>query len=256
MDTMTYPMPELGMMKKYGDILRQLIEDRNFKLAALARESGVSRDMFYKAFRWEDQTEVSRYFLEQVSKSLGFSNADELDLAIRSEAGLSPHMSDQLKRKATVRPAPPEPEDHNIQPYSEINVPEIPTYDLPIAAGPWMELPEVDDERDLRVVRDGRFRIRIRGDSMEKVYPDESLIEFRILTPDRGDGRGSRLEIGADYYVQRSESATFKRLLSFDNEKLTMVAINKKKYPKPIPVLRTDINRMAKAEYVMRKAGT
>jgi hypothetical protein len=146
------------------------------------------------------------------------------------------------------------PLDENLEPYGEIAVPEIPTFELPIAAGPWMELPEVDSISDMRVIKDGRFRIHIRGDSMEKKYLDGSLIEFRCLKPEiPGVQRASRLETGKDYYVQKAECATFKTLESFDEMQLVFRAINRKKYRDPIIVLRSDISRMAQAEFILTR---
>lgn len=165
---------------------------------------------------------------------------------------------EKLKKEGIAKDEETEELDANVEPYNEVPVPEIPTFNLPIAAGPWMELPDVPEVHNLTTQRDGRFRVQIRGDSMEGKdgYPDGSLVEFRLLKPDFGDGRGgSRMEIGRDYYVQKSECATFKKLEEFTDEVLYFRAINRRKYPDRIKVLRADVVRMAKAEYVLQRKG-
>jgi len=141
--------------------------------------------------------------------------------------------------------------DLNVDTSSEVDIPEIPTFDLPLAAGPWTVLPDAPQVRKLSVLRDGRFRVYIRGDSMEGEggYSDGSLIEFRILWYDR---RGDALEVGKDYYVQRTDEATFKKLADFDDEYLLLEAINRQKYPKKMKVLRSDVVRIARAVGVIR----
>jgi transcriptional regulator with XRE-family HTH domain len=149
-----------------------------------------------------------------------------------------------------------EPLDNNAEPYSRVEVSDIPTFDLPVAAGPWMELPEVleDDERQKLAHKTGRFRIRIRGDSMEKKYPDGSLIEFCCLRVEAEDDPRSKMIVGADYYIQKASAATFKRLESFDDGVLVFRALNRKKYPAKIEVLRDDLVQMSKAEFILVKA--
>jgi hypothetical protein len=55
------------------------------------------------------------------------------------------------------------------------------------------------------------------------------------------------LEVGKDYYVQRGDQATFKRLESIGEEELVFRAVNRKKYKDPMPVPRSEIVRMARA---------
>jgi transcriptional regulator with XRE-family HTH domain len=127
-------------------------------------------------------------------------------------------------------------------------VPEIPTFNLAVAAGTWTEVAEVAELRDPGQVADGRFRIKIAGDSMTPAWPDGALVEFRCLR-----WGVDELIIGEDYYVQRDSEATFKRLVLLDEESMTFEALNRKKYPRPIVVQRADVVRMSRAEYLLTR---
>lgn len=75
-------------------------------------------------------------------------------------------------------------------------------------------------------------------------------MEFRCLR-----GTGNVIDIGSAYYVQKRDgTATFKIVDRLDEEMIVLRALNRQKYPKPMPVLREDIVRMAKAEWVMERA--
>ena len=130
----------------------------------------------------------------------------------------------------------------SVDPDSLAPVPDIPMFDLAVAAGGWTEVVEVGELRDERQIRDGRFRIRIRGQSMEPVHPNGCLIEFQSVKWGIDE-----LLIGRDYYVQRDSEATFKRLESIDGETLVFRAINVKKFPRAMPVEKSDVVRMALA---------
>jgi len=144
----------------------------------------------------------------------------------------------------------PEDPHANLDISSMKPVPEIPTFDLAVAAGPWTEVAQVAELRDVRQINDGRFRIRLQGNSMEPDYPNGSVVEFRALRWGLDD-----LYVGTDYYVQVDENATFKRLEKATPEACIFRALNRKRYPDPFPVVRADIVRMAKAEWVLKKAG-
>ncbi len=88
---------------------------------------------------------------------------------------------------------------------------------------------------------------------MEKVWPDGSLVEFRLLKWDGLLEEGDRLETGQDYYVQKISEATFKRLEVIRDDELVFRAVNKKKYPVPMVVQREEIVRMARAEYLLTR---
>jgi SOS-response transcriptional repressor LexA len=155
-----------------------------------------------------------------------------------------------LAPKEFREPPPPEPRgfdvvvDRNVVPYTEQALPgQIPTFDLAVAAGPWCDVAEVGLVCDPRAIDHGFFRVLIRGDSMAPRWKDGTTVEFRCLR----EGRDA-LHAGEDYYVQRDSEATFKRLHKFDDESMTLVALNRKVYPQPMRVLRADVVRMAIAE--------
>ena len=133
--------------------------------------------------------------------------------------------------------------DTNVEPYSMESVPNIPLFDLGVAAGGWVEITCEAEVCDPRQMDHGLFRIRIRGDSMEPDYQDGEVVEFRCLREDR-DG----FEKGLDYYFQRSDgTATFKRLEKSDEETLWLRPLNRKKYPRLIEVPKGLIVRAARA---------
>jgi len=68
-----------------------------------------------------------------------------------------------------------------IDPRDIEEVPDIPTFDLAVAAGEWTPTHEVAELNDPKQIRDGRFRIWIRGTSMEKTWLDGSLVEFKRI---------------------------------------------------------------------------
>jgi transcriptional regulator with XRE-family HTH domain len=132
-------------------------------------------------------------------------------------------------------------ESDEIDPMDIRPVPEIPTFELAVAAGPWADVCEIAELHSPRQIADGRFRIRIKGDSMTPKFPSGTLVEFRHIPC------GVELEIGKNYYVQVDSMATFKHLEKSDIETLTLRALNKRKYPEPMIVQCRDVVRMAKA---------
>jgi transcriptional regulator with XRE-family HTH domain len=143
--------------------------------------------------------------------------------------------------------------DQNVDPYSERKVPRIPTFDMSVAAGHWIDISEFGEVREPGMIDHGFFRIRIRGDSMQPKYKTDDIVEFRCM---RDAGAASEmstrppdeLEVGANYYIQKADdTATFKQLTKIEEETLTFRAINQKKYKEPFVVARAEIVRMARA---------
>lgn len=138
--------------------------------------------------------------------------------------------------------------DENVEPYSKDQLPPvIPMFDLAVAAGRWVDVDETGQVCDPQQIDHGLFRVRIRGDSMTPRFKDGDVVEFRCLR----DGRDA-LEVGAFYYVQKDHQATFKELVEIGEETLVLRAINRKKYPDPMPVERRSIVRMARAIAVVK----
>lgn len=135
----------------------------------------------------------------------------------------------------------------------------IPTWNLAIAAGGWIDVPiggqlDYDDPKQRAIVEQGLFRICIDGDSMTKDWMPGDCVEFEMFRPDR-----DVLTIGEDYAIVRSDHmGTFKRLAGMDDDKLVFVAANRRKYPSPMIVARQEIARLAIARHVVmdrRKRG-
>lgn len=135
----------------------------------------------------------------------------------------------------------------NVEPYSEEAVDDVPCFEADLAAGAWTDVGE-HAVCDPRQIEHGRFRVRLRGDSMTPDYKDGQIVEFHCVRPSR-DG----LIAGKDYYIQRSDgTATFKRVEEFSDEEIVLRALNRKKFPRAMKVLRADVVRMARARGIWK----
>lgn len=230
-------MTILGMAH-FGNTLLRLIEEKHLQQNEFCAAAGISENRFYKAIKLPYPiVKASTY--RKMAMALGRTPL-ELDAEWKE----------------------PEVLDDNVEPYSERQFHEIPTFDLAVACGGWCETPEGFEAGFTRgevntngPIMPNLFRIRLRGDSMRKKYEEGMLVEFRLLVPATmlkiPHIKPDILEPGKDYYVQKNGEATFKRLELFDEERLFFRAINKKKYPEPIMVQRVDVLRMAVARAII-----
>ena len=63
------------------------------------------------------------------------------------------------------------------------------------------------------------------------------------------------LETGGDFYIQRDDDlATFKRIAAIDEDKVTLKAINAKKYPDLIVIEHQRMVRAARAVFILNDA--
>ena len=133
--------------------------------------------------------------------------------------------------------------DHNVSMGTMQPVAPIPTFDLAVAAGQWVEVGGEGVAPDMAAFDRGVFRVRIAGDSMEKKYPNGCIVEFALVQPDR-----ESVLPGKNYYWHRSDGfATFKMLEKIEDETLVLRAINRKRYPKPLTIAKQELVRVAKA---------
>lgn len=226
-----------GMMGLTEGRVRQLEGDETAavlpsKFRKLAESLGESQDWLWQR--------IGRHSMEQREEDFerGASSLAEIQRAVRDDEAR------RAQRKKTVAQKAPT-SDSNIEPYSEVKVPEIPLFELAVAAGGWAEVEGIGEVCDPTKIDHGLFRVRIRGDSMEPEYHDGQVVEFKCL---RFDVEG--FLVGKDYYIQRSDDgATFKRLESVSEDEIMLRAINKKKYPKPMPVPRQMVSRAARAVF-------
>lgn len=151
---------------------------------------------------------------------------------------------------AAPSPAPPEKEAGKEPPLGitqNIRVqPEIPIWDIDVAAGRWSPVPiaelNLNDPRQRRIVERGLFRLRIEGDCMEPDYPHGSVIEFQLFRHD-----DEPLIVNSDYVFCRIDgTATFKKLVAKTDEILSLAAINQLTHPGIFTVPTQEIGRMAK----------
>jgi len=218
-------MKQKSKIKINGFKLRELREGRLWTRAVLATKSGISEPRFAQLER-TGASGVSFNSLLALAGAFGMKG-DELLSLLRTEPEAAPVGFD-------------------IDPASRVPVPEIPTFKLAVAAGPWTEVGEVAELHDQGQIDDGRFRIWIAGDSMQPKYPDGSLVEFRLLKWNEDN-----IEVGRDYYVQNGDLATFKRLEKIEEDRLVFRAINREKYPDAMPVERENVLRMARAYFLI-----
>lgn len=157
-----------------------------------------------------------------------------------------------LPAPSTNGDARQKPLDTNYDPYSEkaLRDDEPPMFDLPIAAGGWMTVWDNQDAGQYvtpEQIRQDRFRVTVRGDSMKPKYPDGSVVEFRCMKNAEGTPDFERLEVGKNYYVQLDDgTGTFKKLAAIEPDRLILRAINRK-YRTPLIAEIARIQKLARA---------
>ena len=130
-------------------------------------------------------------------------------------------------------------------------LPEVPQFDLSVAAGPWADVAETGEVWGDVQIALGLFRVRISGDSMMPDYKSGQIVEFKC----HRDGV-DELKPGCDYYVQKGDGlATFKRLVKIGAESLEFKAINTRKYAGIIVVRGTEVVRMGRAMGILLRGG-
>lgn len=193
-------------------------------------ESADKAGVFPSTFR--ELAKLAGKSIEEMMVEIGWESVQARQKAY--EGGMNTMMTIVEKQRAIS----------NVHAYSEMVVPgEPPLFEMSVAAGPWTDVTDVAEVWHPGQIAQGLFRIRIAGDSMEPVYQDGAIVEFRCMR----DGRDG-LEAGRRYYVQKRDGlATFKVLEKFSDDEYILRAINRKKYPKPMTVLRAEVVRMARA---------
>lgn len=128
----------------------------------------------------------------------------------------------------------------------------IPEWECNVAAGEWVDCHSVaafdtNSQEYRSILRQGLFRIRIVGDSMEDVWHDGSLVEFKRLYADEGG-----FAKGEDYYVHRADNtATFKRFVKSDDDCHYFAAINRRKYKADFVVPRQEVAMVGQALHMI-----
>ncbi len=98
----------------------------------------------------------------------------------------------------------------------------------------------------MTVMKTGLFRLHLDGDCMEPAYAHGSVVEFQVVRDDP-----AVLPPG-DYVLCRVDcTATFKRLISADAEKIVLFAVNQKKYPGSFEVPTQEVVRVAKVIHTL-----
>lgn len=252
-------------MSRLGEWLKKRRRSRGWAQVDLAKAADVTIDTISRAERGKTVPELRTLRKIAASLEAPFSEVQLLvegaadAAAIRATQGssgepesattISKRKGSRVDLKETVRDKPGADFDANVEPYSEVAVPEIPLFEASLAAGSWTDVSEIGEVCDPRQIDHGLFRVRLAGDSMKPRYPDGAIVEFMCIRFDR-----DRLEVGKNYYVQRDDgTATFKQLLKieqddFDAPILVLGALNKKKYPTPLRVNQLLVVRMAVAK--------
>lgn len=210
----------------FKDWLRRQIEGRMMDQKEFAAAAGVAFGTL-RVWLTEPHPNIRGKNLAKLAHALGISR-EEIEERLSADAGL-------------------EAEASGLETGSFQRFAEIPTFDLTLAAGPWSDVIDIPDVCGPDSIAQGLFRVRLSGDSMAPTYKDGMIVEFECLR----DGM-DELRPGRDYYVQREDgAATFKRLEKADDETLYLRALNRRKYPSLLSVLRCNVVRMAiaKGEY-------
>lgn len=189
--------------------------------------------------------DATKMTVDALRREIGVAETDARQVDF--EAGVGAALRDFVRTKAQEEgetPAAPPFDDRSVEPYSERPLlAEIPLFELSVACGTWTDVSEVEDVLSPAQIEQGLFRVRLAGDSMTPEYRAGQVVEFRCVRVGH-DG----LVAGRDYYIQRADGcATFKRVERFDDDVITLRALNKKKYPKALTVERGLVVRMALA---------
>jgi SOS-response transcriptional repressor LexA len=243
-------------VRHHGNWLRARIERLGKSKAAFARRAGMSPEHLSRLFN--EPTLIMRPDAAwRIIDALGLSSAmrgrafPDRDWQSKGELDITNYLSKSLfdelialDRSGHLPPALSiaADVDRNVEQLREFKVVPVPTFELSIAAGGWTDIDGVAEVCDPALIDQGHFRIRIRGESMRPRYKDRSLIEFRWLHVDR-----ERFIEGRDYFVQREHDATFKRVEKRHELAITLRALNKRKYPRPLLVPLEDVQRAALA---------
>lgn len=217
----------------FGENLYRLVKfERRETVRGFADKAGIAVSTMTRLREMDSPDEMYPATLQQVIAALGWT---------------VPEFNDWWK--VIQRTSASEVPDQNLSLHRE-SLHEIPEWELHVAAGDWIESCingklDTDDPKQAAVLKQGLFRIKIRGDSMLPKFQDGDTIEFKVF---RHGDEGDSIQIGKPYYVHRSDgTCTFKVLESMDDETAVLRALNTKKYPKAMIVPVQEIVRMARA---------
>lgn len=232
-------------------------------VTALAGKAGVSREVLNKYFGMAEvdgRPDVVRAILQAIGVPDGRlqrrPNYASLSLAADDSSRPDPLVRQMMKN--AIEYFRDVTDEENVEPYSEQTISEpIPLFDLCIAAGHWVDVIDNEDGGH-RVtdaqIRQGIFRVRLRGDSMTPRFPDGAVVEFRLLRTPEGTPDFEATAAEECYYVQkRNGTATFKCLVSRDETTLTLRAINKRKYKEPLSCEVEEVVKLASFEWLLSK---
>lgn len=209
------------MEKHFGQWLKRQIDDLGVSQTAFAQQHGIPHPTL-KGWIASSRPRIRGYNLTLLATALKHKR----------------HIVEE-----TLLGAEPDEFDANVEPYSERRLKPIPLFDLPLSAGTWTEVTQIAELHEADQIDRGIFRVRLRGDSMLPDYKSGTVVEFRCLRADE-----NVIKIGKDYYVQRNDgTATFKRVAELTEDEMILRALNQRKYPKPMPVARQEVTRMALA---------
>lgn len=142
---------------------------------------------------------------------------------------------------------PPENSEHaNIQHAPRV-IPSIPEWTAEIACGHWIDCSTaaLDPDTQMAIIRAGRFRVRVMGDSMLPKYKPGACVQFRIVRMDE-----EALQIGAHYYVQNSDGQCTLKVLKAIEEDEYVLAPTNRKY-KPLRIAKQMVARWAIVETIV-----
>ena len=123
----------------------------------------------------------------------------------------------------------------------------IPEWSAEIACGHWIDCSTaaLDPDTQMAIIRAGRFRVRVMGDSMLPKYKPGACVQFRIVRMDE-----EALQIGAHYYVQNSDGQCTLKVLKAIEEDEYVLAPTNRKY-KPLRIAKQMVARWAIVETIV-----
>jgi transcriptional regulator with XRE-family HTH domain len=220
-----------------GRMATKFVEIDGEKLRAI-RES-----LFLNQSQFSDKIGLSREWLSQAERAGRRSVYPRVLGEVADALGLKP---EELLAPSQLKLAT---KDHNVDQYGEQRLlATVPVIEMAISATRWTDVSDNESMGQFLSsgqVRQGLFRVRVRGDCMKGIVDDGEMIELKLLVdPSTGRPDLSRLVRGKTYYIQGDLGATLKMFDRFDGTKLIFRAKNPK-YKQAFECEGDDVQRLA-----------
>jgi len=156
--------------RKVGNFFARLLVEKHWQIVELERRSRVPRATIYRHLKGETFPTVQ--MRSKYADGLGFGSVDEFDKAWDSEPSQPSRILSELLKGTGIQPSGnPGELDNNVGRIPANPLP-IPEWSAEIACGHWIDCSTaaLDPDTQMAIIRAGRFRVRVMGDSMLPKY--------------------------------------------------------------------------------------